>query len=52
MEISIYTSENKKMDSIANFLELYYSFRLKHLASDLLGQGLTTTQFTEDVVKA
>tara|TARA_R110002167_G_scaffold54748_2_gene155939 strand:- start:913 stop:1278 length:366 start_codon:yes stop_codon:yes gene_type:complete len=52
MEISIYTLENKKMDSIANFLEFYYSFRLKHLASDLLEQGLSPTQITEAVVKA
>ena len=52
MEISIYTSENKKMDSIANFLEFYYSFRLKHLASDFLEQGLSPKQITEAVVKA
>gem|GEM_PF-610438 len=52
MEISIYTSENKTMDSIANFLEFYYGFRLKHLASDLLAHGLSPTQITEAVVKA
>lgn len=40
------------MDSIANFLDFYYSFRLKHLASDLLEQGLSPKQITEAVVKA
>jgi hypothetical protein len=52
MEISIFTTENKTMDSIANFLDFYYSFRLKHLASDLLEQGLSPEQITEAVIKA
>lgn len=52
MEISIYSSNHKTMDSIANFLEFYYGFRLKHLASDLLVHGLLPTQITEAVYKA
>jgi len=52
MEISIFNSDNRTIDSIANFLDFYYSFRLKHLASDLLEQGLSPEQITEAVVKA
>lgn len=52
MEISIFTNEHKPADSIASFTEFYYSFRMKHLASDLLDQGLTPRQITEAVVRA
>ena len=52
MEISIFNSDNRAIDSIANFVDFYYSFRLKHLASDLLEQGLSPEQITEAVVKA
>lgn len=41
MEISIYNADNKTVNSIAHFMDFYYSLRLKHLASDWLDQGLS-----------
>lgn len=52
MEISIYNADNKTVNSIAHFMDFYYSLRLRHLASDLLDKGLSPKQTTEAVIKA
>jgi len=43
MEISIFNSTIGLVDSIAQFFD-FYLVSLKHLASDLLGQGLSPEQ--------
>ncbi|MGB3151297.1 MAG: hypothetical protein WBB27_11605 [Maribacter sp.] len=52
MEIMLFTREYKAMDSIAHFMNFYYSLRLRYLASDLLSQGLTPKQISDAVMKA
>ncbi len=52
MEITIFTQEYKTADSIAHFMDFYYSLRLKYLASDLLEEGLSPKQINNAVVKA
>ena len=51
MEIVIFTKVNRS-DSIDNFMEFYYSLRMRYFASDLLNQGLTPKQISNAVVKA
>lgn len=52
MEITIFTKENKTADSIAHFIDFYYSLRMKHLASDLLAKGLSPEQINAAVLRA
>jgi len=52
MEITFFTREYKNVDSIAHFIDFYYSLQLKYLASDLLNQGLSPKQISDAVVKA
>ncbi|WP_291871006.1 hypothetical protein [Maribacter sp.] len=52
MEITIFTNYYRPVDSIANFMDFYYSLRMKYLASDLLDQGLTPRQISDAVVRA
>lgn len=52
MEITIFSNEYRAADSIAHFMDFYYSLRLKCLASDLLAQGLSPRQISDAVVKA
>ncbi len=52
MEISIYNATPKTADSIAHFMDFYYSLRMKHLASDLLVKGLSPQQISDAVVRA
>lgn len=52
MEMIIFTNENRQADSIARFMDFYYSLRMEYLASDLLEQGLTPNQINHAVVRA
>ena len=52
MEITIFTNNYSPADSIAHFMDFYYSLRMKYLASDLLEHGLTPRQISDAVVKA
>ena len=52
MEMTILTNDYAPGDSIANFMDFYYSLRMKYLASDLLEQGLTPLQISDAVLKA
>ncbi|TYC10564.1 hypothetical protein ES677_11525 [Bizionia gelidisalsuginis] len=52
MEVSIYVREYDIADSVQNFMDFYYSIQMKHLASDLLEQGLTPNQITDAVSAA
>ncbi|WP_273565722.1 hypothetical protein [Maribacter halichondriae] len=52
MEITLFTRECKPVDSIAHFMDFYYSLQLRYLASDLLNQGLTPKQINDAVIKA
>ncbi|MFT6796846.1 MAG: hypothetical protein ACJART_001992 [Maribacter sp.] len=52
MEITMFKKEYNSADSIAHFMDFYYSLSLKYLASDLLDQGLSPKQITDAVVKA
>ena len=50
--MTIFTKEYRPVDSIAHFLDFYYSLRLKYLASDLLEVGLSPAQVNVAIVKA
>ncbi len=52
MEMIIRTNNYRSSDSIAHFMDFYYSLQMTYLASDLLEQGLTPLQISEAVVKA
>ncbi len=52
MEMTIFTNNYSPADSIAHFMDFYYSLRMKYLASDLLEEGLTPRQISDAVVKA
>ena len=52
MGITIFAKEYKPAHSIAHFMDFYYSLRLKYLASDLVGQGLSPGQISNAVVRA
>lgn len=52
MEMTILINNYKPADSIAHFMDFYYSLRMKYLASDLLEHGLTPRQISDAVVKA
>ncbi len=51
MEIAIFTKAQRP-DSIDNFMDFYYSLRMKHLASDLLNKGLSPQQIGYAVLRA
>ncbi|WP_281542232.1 hypothetical protein [Maribacter aestuarii] len=51
MEFTLLTKE-PNCDSIENFMDFYYSLRLRFLASDLLYKGLTPKQISDAVLKA
>ncbi|MFX0557861.1 hypothetical protein ACOCEA_13765 [Maribacter sp. CXY002] len=52
MEITLFTKDFRHSDSIAHFMDFYYSLQLRYLASDLLNEGLTPNQINDAVVKA
>ena len=52
MELSVYNNNYFEADTINNFLDYYNFIQLKHMASDLLGQGLSPDQITDAVMKA
>lgn len=52
MEISIFKSTNKPIDSIDSFMNFYYHLQLGFLASDLLEKGLSPEQILDAVLKA
>lgn len=52
MELLIYTQKYDQADAIHNFMDFYHSLNMKHLASDLLDEGLSPKQISEAVVAA
>ncbi|TFG71536.1 MAG: hypothetical protein E4H26_12275 [Flavobacteriales bacterium] len=52
MGISVFTKEIRPSRSIAHFMDFYYSLHMKHLASDLLDQGLSPRQINDAVLRA
>ncbi len=52
MQLSIYKPAINTADSIANFMDFYYSLHMHLLASDLLHQGLSPKQISDAVVRA
>lgn len=52
MTITTITKEYRSANSIADFMDFYYSLRLRYLASDLLAKGLSPKQIGDSVVKA
>lgn len=52
MVLTIFGHESKPMDSIAFFLDYYYTSNLSFMASDLLRSGLTPNQISEAVDRA
>lgn len=52
MKITIYNTAYRDSDSIANFVEFYYSLRMPYLASDFLAKGLSPNQIIKAVAKA
>lgn len=52
MNLILYTEIDKEIEPIKNFLNFYYSLRMKHLASDLLDKGLSPSQIMAAVTLA
>lgn len=52
MELTLFISNFRPADSIANYMDYYYSLQMKHLASDLLHHGLDPKQISDAVLKA
>ena len=52
MELLIYTKTYNQSDVIHNFIDLYHSLHMTHLASDLLKKGLSPDQITDAVATA
>jgi len=52
MKLLIYTNKQNQSDVIHNFMDLYYSLHMTHLASDLLKKGLSPDQITDAVTTA
>ena len=52
MEMTVFINDFRPVDSIAHFMDFYYSLRMKYLASDLLDQGLSPQQISDAVIKA
>ena len=52
MGITIFTGHYREADSIAGFMDFYYSLHMNHLASDLLHRGFSTKQLNDAVAKA
>jgi hypothetical protein len=52
MELTIYSQSYSTSSSIKTFLGFYYSLNMKHLASDLLKEGLSPRQISDAVVAA
>lgn len=52
MELTLFINNFRPADSIASFMDYYYSLQMKYLASDLLHHGLGPKQISEAVVKA
>ena len=50
--MTIFTKEYRPADSIAHFMDFYYSLYMKYLASNLLEQGLSPRQISDAVVRA
>lgn len=52
MEMTVFINDFRPVDSIARFMDFYYSMQMKYLASDLLQQGLSPKQISDAVIKA
>jgi len=52
MELLLYTKTYNEADTIHNFMDLYHSLHMTHLASDLLQKGLSPDQITDAVATA
>ena len=52
MELSIYSEKQLEFDTILNFMNFYYSIKMKYLASDLLDKGLSPKHIKKAVVMA
>ena len=52
MDLLIYKEENNILDSIDNFINLYYNLHMNYLASDLLVKGFSPQQITDAVLRA
>lgn len=52
MEILVYKRIYDPVNSIEDFLDFYYAFRMNYLASDLLKKGLSPVQILEAVSRA
>jgi len=52
MELIVYQQERYLQESLANFLDLYYSSQMKYLASDLLSEGLSPVDITDAIRRA
>tara|TARA_R110000751_G_scaffold104774_1_gene200365 strand:- start:568 stop:927 length:360 start_codon:yes stop_codon:yes gene_type:complete len=52
MELLIYTKTYNEADAIHNFMDMYHSLHMTHLASDLLKKGLSPDQITDAVATA
>jgi hypothetical protein len=52
MELLLHRNSYKVADSVQNFMNFYYSSSMKHLASDLLDEGLLPGQISEAISAA
>ena len=52
MDIPVYKRIYDPISSIEDFLDFYYSSRMKYLANDLLKKGLSPSQILEAVSRA
>ena len=52
MEMTIFIKDFRPVDSIARFMDFYYSLHMTYLASDLLEKGLSPKQISDAVIKA
>jgi hypothetical protein len=52
MELAIYPREINMFNTIQNFMDSYYSLKMKYFASDLLDEGLTPKQISDAVIVA
>lgn len=52
MKLAVYKRTFNVTDSIENFTNFYYSLKMKYLASDLLGKGLTPMNISNAIIRA
>ena len=52
MELTIYNREYNSIDSIENFLDLYFNREMEFFADDLLKEGLSPSDIKEAIQRA